>query len=705
MAEESRTVRIRFDGTTAGLSRAARQGERDIDRFGESLGRVRSMAGGVAAGAAKIGLALAAVAVKGVLAAVTAAKLVSLFGALAGVVGTASGAMLLFPAVLAAAGIGFGALKLGLSGFGEALSNMGDPAKFAESIKGLAPAAQAAAKAVAGLKPQFDELRTSVQERLFAGLAGDISTVGSKILSGLRTPFQLVAVEANAQLKGIFADFSSDGFQRDIAGIGTQGAFAFNNIIGAARPLLGVLLDVTAVGSTFLDGLTSGAGDAAKRFAAMVSAARESGRLQEIMSQGLSILGDLGKVAGNVGGILKGVFQAADQGGGGLVETLKTGTAAIREFVNSAGGQQALRSFFAATSAIADNLGQVLIALAPAVGPVVAIVGILAVALANKLGQAAEKLAPKIEQFAGFLNDKVIPALRSTGGWVSDTLVPKLRELGDYLQDRVLPVLREVGDKALAGVRSAIDTVRGAIERNRPELDKLYSGFKQAADFIATTVLPLLGPLLKFAFESLGRGIGSVIVIVSTLVNIFNACREAVLLVIRTITAVILGFFGAIVDGAAKAFGWVPGIGPKLQTASDEFRVFRDKVNSWLAGINDRNVTVRATFAGTGGVRLGAQGDRAAGGPVRQYGFYRVNERGFEMLTVAGEDYLMMGGRPGLVTPHSQIAQELRGGAPEPPGDVHVYVTIDGQQLQGRIERVVRDRDRDLKRRATAGIR
>ncbi|MEV1013783.1 hypothetical protein AB0I89_23820 [Micromonospora sp. NPDC049801] len=36
-------------------------------------------------------------------------------------------------------------------------------------------------------------------------------------------------------------------------------------------------------------------------------------------------------------------------------------------------------------------------------------------------------------------------------------------------------------------------------------------------------------------------------------------------------------------------------------------------------------------------------------------------------------------------------------------GDTHVYVEIDGQQLEGRIVRVVRDRDRDLKRRVGAG--
>jgi phage-related minor tail protein len=51
---------------------------------------------------------------------------------------------------------------------------------------------------------------------------------------------------------------------------------------------------------------------------------------------------------------------------------------------------------------------------------------------------------------------------------------------------------------------------------------------------------------------------------------------------------------GAIVSGAAKAFGWIPGIGPKLKTANAAFDRFRDGVNSALNGVKDKNVTVGA---------------------------------------------------------------------------------------------------------------
>lgn len=44
-------------------------------------------------------------------------------------------------------------------------------------------------------------------------------------------------------------------------------------------------------------------------------------------------------------------------------------------------------------------------------------------------------------------------------------------------------------------------------------------------------------------------------------------------------------------------------------------------------------------------------GQRAAGGPTRANGLYEVNERGTELLTVGGRDYLMMGNESGRVSP------------------------------------------------------
>jgi len=52
---------------------------------------------------------------------------------------------------------------------------------------------------------------------------------------------------------------------------------------------------------------------------------------------------------------------------------------------------------------------------------------------------------------------------------------------------------------------------------------------------------------------------------------------------------------------------------------------------------------------------LSSSGHRASGGYVSGGSVARVNENGFEMASVGGRDYLLMGGRGGTVTPSGQI--------------------------------------------------
>lgn len=65
------------------------------------------------------------------------------------------------------------------------------------------------------------------------------------------------------------------------------------------------------------------------------------------------------------------------------------------------------------------------------------------------------------------------------------------------------------------------------------------------------------------------------------------------------------------------------------------------------------------SFGGLVGSVLGAigfGGPKANGGSVSAMSLQRVNERGFEVFSTGGQDWLMTGGRGGVVTPNSQVA-------------------------------------------------
>ena len=99
-----------------------------------------------------------------------------------------------------------------------------------------------------------------------------------------------------------------------------------------------------------------------------------------------------------------------------------------------------------------------------------------------------------------------------------------------------------------------------------------------------------------------------------------------------------------IVKAGASAFGWVPGIGPKLKEAAKAIEGFRDDVNRSLGGIEDKHIRVNISMAGAreayaamggGGGRWGKSimgGGKAAGGPVTAGTAYPVGEQGPELF-------------------------------------------------------------------------
>jgi hypothetical protein len=96
----------------------------------------------------------------------------------------------------------------------------------------------------------------------------------------------------------------------------------------------------------------------------------------------------------------------------------------------------------------------------------------------------------------------------------------------------------------------------------------------------------------------------------------------------------ILGPLGLIVNGAAKAFGWVPGLGSKLKTAAAQFNTFKANVNSALGGINGRTVNVSvAMTSSTNPYSGGISGRKASGGRITGPGGPRSDTAGLYALS------------------------------------------------------------------------
>jgi len=349
------------------------------------------------------------------------------------------------PAGLAAAGAAVATLKIGFSGFGDVMKAVaeGDAEKFQESLKKLTPAARAVAQALWDLRPAFQSIRDTVQERLFAGLGVEVRDLAGRYLPMLERMLGRIATSMNKAAREVAAflktSAATDAARRIFDRIGD----AFERLVPAARNVAGALLDITDVGSEFLAPIADEVTDLTRRFRDFVAQAKETGQLRTWISTGIDAVKRLGSTVGNVGSTIMGVFRAADSTGRNFLVTLDEGTEKLAAWVNSARGQTALADFFRAASDAAANLLPILTAAAEVIGtklaPLLARIsehiGPGVEAVVRGLGDAIERAGPQIEEFFAAVGDLLValgdagPLVGALAGGVAEVLTPAVKAL------------------------------------------------------------------------------------------------------------------------------------------------------------------------------------------------------------------------------------------------------------------------------------
>lgn len=306
---------------------------------------------------------------------------------------------------------------------------------------------------------------------------------------------------------------------------------------------------------------------------------------------------------------------------------------------------------------------------------------------ADLKAKIGEQLLPTVQNLMGFISDKGLPAFDSLSTTLSDKLGPAFQNMKDFAaaafkeyQDNkpfidgivialgamavTLGVLRVATAIAtgvqilwnaamlanpigvivilLAGLVAAIVWAYKENETFRNVVDKVWSAIKGFFSSAWNDVIkPIFGWMVEATinvwkkFEELRDIIGGVWPVIERVV------RDAV----ARIVDVYLGMVETIIQGAADAFGWVPGLGPKLKTAADEFGKFRNNVNDAIRGINDRDVKIRAQLdeAASYLVKQGVNPSEAAARVRKQMwtGGYTGDGGKFEpMGTVHGGEYV-----------------------------------------------------------------
>lgn len=505
----------------------------DIDRgrIGRLLGGVVGLLGGATRGVLALGVA-------GPPAAAGLASLGSVLAGLVSIVSSLSAGLVVVPGLIAGViGIVAG-LKIGLSGVSDALSSAFDPSKaaqFEEAVSKLAPSAQETVRAIRGLGPAFREMRLDVQGQLFENLGGRIERVGTRYMPVLRDNLRQVTSAFNAGAQKSL-DFLDSGLQTAQVGAILGNTAGMARGLGAAmQPALEGLLAMANVGSAQLPGIGDAIRNAAVGFRDWAVAARDSGRLQEMIDGAKETLSQLGQVGSNVGSILGQMWTVAGASGAGFLTGLVSLTGQLDAFVHSAAGVQLLGGVFSTIAAGAEAFRAILGAVLPALAPIIGAVGQLAVSIGGALGQALSVAAPALEglgQSLGMLIGSLAPFIGQLIGALGPVLAQVAGMLGQLASTLmsalgpVLPVIASAFGQLAAAVGPVVQALGAALG---PVLSALAPVLGQLASVLAgvlvqafnalAPVLPVIGQAFGAWATALGPALGALLQLVGALVS------------------------------------------------------------------------------------------------------------------------------------------------------------------------------------------
>jgi hypothetical protein len=209
---------------------------------------------------------------------------------------TASQSIALLPAAGYAAAAGITTLTVGMWGFGDALSSMDDPKKFAEALFNLSPNAQQAALSLKNLVDgPLGDLKRSTQDALFANVSPTLQKLTATLGPTLQRMMTSIAGSFNKMFTGISFQFMSPEGQRQINTITANIASMFERIGPGVLALTSAFAKIAETGSSFLPGLADGFTGLMQSFDNFITRAQQDGSLANFIQKGIDAVKVLSK--------------------------------------------------------------------------------------------------------------------------------------------------------------------------------------------------------------------------------------------------------------------------------------------------------------------------------------------------------------------------------------------------------------------------
>jgi hypothetical protein len=171
---------------------------------------------------------------------------------------------------------------------------------------------------------------------------------------------------------------------------------------------------------------------------------------------------------------------------------------------------------------------------------------------------AITKGLPAAQRFGHSLATQLGPPIREVAHFVTADLIPAIKDQVHWFQDKIVPVLVRTVKPVLQGIGSLFHSLSTAIERNRPELEKLGHFMREVATIASRVLGPVIGTTLKIAFTVLGDTIGTTLDVIGAIIDAISWLIDK----IRDLVHWIDNSIGKVVNFAGKVAGVVGKLNP-----------------------------------------------------------------------------------------------------------------------------------------------
>jgi hypothetical protein len=474
----------RFNLAHVEASRGFRNMTRDAEKMGEALESVSEKLSSFARIMGSAGLfGLFGGAAGGSLFATGAGGLHLLSGAMALAVEAAQtfvGAIALIPAAVQGAGLALGTLAIAFHGVGEALSSIGDPAKFIQSIRQMSPAMQQVMLTVESFANAMRGVRQVIQKSFASQFVQDIQPLITTWLPQLMHAGQAIATEWGQAFHQVFQFFQTSAAQQGFQTFVNNLVVGFRAARGAIEPLLSAWNTLATVGSSVFPRLGEAITVVANEFNRWIEASARNGSLLAFINKAIDNFTNMGRIVRDVAIGINNVFGIFQTQNGSVLQNMAQMSAHFRSWSASLSGQSQIGGFFTLLKTAFQAIQPQLVLLGQGLAIVGRTLTVLGIAIQPGIHsffvsfkEALTGLAPYIIQLAPAIN-QFLSAFGRTLLETVNTLGPRLPTFFQSMSDAFVnlmqllpPVVEFLGkllDHATPGKVEGVIALAGAFK-------------------------------------------------------------------------------------------------------------------------------------------------------------------------------------------------------------------------------------------------